>query len=176
MLNKFKILLLACLFLLPSIEAGATAIKSLTASVNIVDSSINIVMTSLLEFGQIRPLDSDDTITSGDITVHHDKATSEFQSRTATDSRLLGAVNSGLHHRAAFIVNASTDLTNVILSSTPAEHDLGINPDLAVKNLQKFIGPIVDGNKTIYVGGVLVVPSGQKKGKYQANVTITINN
>ncbi len=190
MLNKIQVIiitivLLAILFIVSNKASAEPAEKTMRASINIMESAINIQMTKLLEFGQIRPIDATDT-PFGIVTVDP-----ESNLRTASSRRLLGAVNADLHNRAEFNLTGPNNGTfNIILTFTRAEHDKGTNPDLEIKDLvtyikttgQKIFGvsgaSVFDsnGNQTIYVGGSLIVSPEAKKGKYQGAVTITINN
>jgi len=147
------------------------------ASATIMSSSINIEMTALLEFGQVRPKNSTDT-TAGWVKVRADLEDTDPDSRTASDDKLLGAVNSDLHHRAVFTLTGLTAGSFTIgLESTQAQiatHDSGTNPPLTIYDLES--SSITSGDvTTIYVGGTLQVTPAAKNGKYEGTITITID-
>lgn len=133
-------------------------------------------MIDELKFGQIRPQYSAGTVT----------VAPEDNARTASDPDLLAAINSGKHQRAKFeIKGPENSLFSITLASTKAQHDNGINPSLDVTDLTSFSKNLVsfdlkgktdsDGEDKIFVGGTLQVPANAKNGKYEGEVTITIN-
>ncbi|GJL77924.1 MAG: hypothetical protein NPINA01_09130 [Nitrospinaceae bacterium] len=153
--------------------AGASATGQATATVS---EPLDIQMTEELEFGQIRPGG-----TAGTVVV-----APEDNARTATGGTELGPGNATLHHRAKFDVSGTPDaFFNIALSSSPAVHDQGINPSLQVTDLKSFSetrGIVTLTGKTngigediVYVGGTLQVPANALNGKYEGDVTITVN-
>lgn len=159
---------------------GAAPSATGQASVAVIKPLI-IVMTEELEFGQIRSGNSDGTVTVSPQNV-----------RTADGGASLSAVNNHnkiFHHRAKFEVEGPPNsFFNITLASTAAEHDHGSNPNLQITDLTSFSATLnsditltmtgktdEDGEDHIYVGGTLQVPAGAKNGKYEGDVTISIN-
>jgi uncharacterized protein DUF4402 len=172
-------LLLVMLFFLWGGAGHSVAGPSATglATADMVEP-LNIQMTEELAFGQVRPGDS-----AGTVVVTHQNV------RTATGGATLAAVNNQnniFHHRAEFDISGPPEsFFNITMTSTSAVHDQGTNPALQVTDLKSFsttqnietaTGKTDgSGNDMVYVGGTLQVPAGAKNGKYEGDVTITIN-
>ncbi len=157
-----------------NVGVGGAAPSATGQATAVITEPLNIQMTEELEFGKIRPGDTPGTV-----------VVTPLDDRSATGGTELSG-SGDHHHRAKFKIEGPLNAFFTIqLFSSPAEHDNGANPNLDITDLKSFSKTLnmetttgqtdSNGKDKVYVGGTLQVPAGAKKGKYEGDVTITIN-
>lgn len=143
-----------------SVFAQNTANVNASSFAEIVEP-LTITKTRNLNFGKIIG-----SAAGGTITI----ASTSAGTRTATNTAL--EAPGGTVTSAQFDVTASDYSYNIAMSDTDLTHTDGTTKMTLTPS--NNLGGSSSGDKTIYVGGDLVVGTSQKAGDYSGTVTVTV--